>query len=346
MRLSQIQLDITNTCNMKCSHCRNGDITKEMANQLTFEECKKVFDQAYELGCEWVNICGGEPLLHENVFDIIKYISQKSKTILLTNGYLIDDEVAMKLKKSNVTMVQISLDSSVPRKHNELRHNKEAFKHVQMAVQALNKVEIEVCFMVTLSKNNKEEFKDILELANKMNVSFVNFRRLIPQGRGKNNFDDLSLSKEEIDEILYTSKQLESNYRIGICLFPFYFFKDKNVVEYYLKEPLEKAELGCAAGVSALAIASNGDILLCPHIPVVLGNIRDDDIENIWKNNNLINVLRDRKKLKGNCGKCKLSNECGGCRAYPFQMTGDILEEDTLCTEYENICSLDKNTIY
>lgn len=124
--------------------------------------------------------------------DIIKTISKEAFTILLTNGYLIDDELALELKDANVNLVQISLDSSLPQTHNSLRNCKTAFEHVVRATKALNKYDIETCFMVTLSKINKDELHSILELSKELKVSFVNFRRLIPQGNGKSNFSDLN----------------------------------------------------------------------------------------------------------------------------------------------------------
>lgn len=333
MKLLQLQMDITNKCNMSCDHCRNGILKEEEITELSYDECIQIFYEAKKLGCESVNICGGEPLLHKNVLDIIKTISKEAFTILLTNGYLIDDELALELKDANVNLVQISLDSSLPQTHNSLRNCKTAFEHVVRATKALNKYDIETCFMVTLSKINKDELHSILELSKELKVSFVNFRRLIPQGNGKSNFSDLSLTKAEIEEILNEAKELEKNYSIGICLFPYYILKDQKIVSEYNKHPATQVIGGCAAGVAGLAISSNGNIQICPHIPKRLGNIRTDNITDVWNTNEEILKLRDRTNLKGKCGKCKYSNICGGCRAYSYQQTGDLLGEDELCTE-------------
>ncbi|KOY65406.1 radical SAM/SPASM domain-containing protein [Clostridium sporogenes] len=333
-QLSQIQFDITNGCNMSCNHCRNGKIAPQEIENLTLQQCKQLLDEAKSLGCEWVNISGGEPLLHKDVYEIISYASDKAKVILLTNGYLVDKEVARKLKNSNVTLVQISLDSSVPDKHDKLRNKKGTYNQVIRAVHALQDVGIEVCFMVTLSKINYHEFIPILDIADKEGVSFVNFRRLISQGNGSDNYDELSLSKYEIKEFLATAKKYENKYAIGICLFPFYFLKDEVERKQYLKHKSEAPTGGCSAGVFGLAISNNGDILLCPHIPIALGNIKKNSLTEVWSNNPMVLSLRDRSNLKGKCGKCNFNNICGGCRAYPYQITGDIFGEDDFCTEF------------
>jgi len=299
---------------------------------LTYEECVKVFDEARQLGCQSVNISGGEPLMHPDIYRIIAYTSQYCYTSLLTNGYIIDDEVAKKLTETGLHMAQISLDSSVPEKHNELRASEQAFARIERACSVLRQYGIRVCFMTTLSKRNKEEFSDILKLASDMGISFVNFRRLIPQGRGCDNFNELGLSRSEISDILEQAKELEADYEIGICLFPFYPFRSSEMRQVYRENTMHTPESGCSAGVSGLAIASDGSILLCPHIPKALGNIRETPLYKIWFENEVILQLRDREKnLGGSCGNCEFKNACGGCRAYPYQETGDLLGEDTLC---------------
>lgn len=86
MMLKQFQIDITNRCNMNCIHCRNGKLHPKNFKELTYSECIRVFHEARELGCESVNIGGGEPLLHADVYKIISYISKYCYTNLLTNG--------------------------------------------------------------------------------------------------------------------------------------------------------------------------------------------------------------------------------------------------------------------
>jgi radical SAM protein with 4Fe4S-binding SPASM domain len=319
---------------MNCIHCRNGKLASSEITELTYEECIRIFHEAHELGCESINIGGGEPLLHKDVYKIINYVSKYCYTSLLTNGYIIDDEIAHKLKKTKVDMVQISLDSSTPEKHNKIRNSKNAYLNVRRAVEALTNCEISTCFMVTVSNYNIDELEEILKFATELKVTLVNFRRLIPQGSGNLNFGNLNPSFDKISKFLEKVKSLETQFNIGICLFPFFSFKNKNIADEYLKSPLEVAEGGCSAGVTGLSVSSNGNIQLCPHIPISLGNIKNDVLYKIWFENYTILKLRNRKNLKGKCGICKFNNVCGGCRAYPHQLHDDLLMEDSLCTEF------------
>ena len=67
-------------------------------------------------------LTGGEPLLRKDIYDLSSYASQKGMMVVLgTNGNMIDDDIAKKLKESGVTGIGISLDSDVPGRHDTFR---------------------------------------------------------------------------------------------------------------------------------------------------------------------------------------------------------------------------------
>lgn len=329
--LSHIQIDITNRCNMNCRHCRNGALRGPDITQLDLAVCRDIVDQAVALGCEWVNICGGEPLLHPDILDILSYTSDQCSTNLLTNGYFIDRTLAAALKKTGVGMVQMSLDSASPAEHNSLRRNVHAFSRVERAAAVLREQEVPVCFMVTMNRTNYESLPEILRVAEDMGVNFVNLRRLISQGSGQDDFDAMGLTREETARFLDQVRELETQYTIGVCLFPFYPFSNPEIVELYRANPESEACAGCSAGITGLAISSDGDILLCPHIPDSLGSIRTATLAEVWSDHPTILALRDRTNLKGACGICEFKNVCGGCRAHPYHVNGDLFAADELC---------------
>src|SRR5690606_33219674 len=65
--------------------------------------------------------------------------------------------------------------------------------------------------------------------------------------------------------------------------------------------------------------------------PVSAGNVRTDDLVDVYRNSRLFRALRDRSRLKGKCGVCEFKQVCGGSRARAYAMTGDVLEADPLC---------------
>ena len=93
--------NVTRECNMKCSHCYINATEKKLDNELTTKEGKNLMDQIYQVSSPLLILSGGEPLLRQDIFELIEYGSKKGlKMGLGSNGYLIDEDVAKKLKGS------------------------------------------------------------------------------------------------------------------------------------------------------------------------------------------------------------------------------------------------------
>lgn len=93
---------------------------------------------------------------------------------------------------------------------------------------------------------------------------------------------------------------------------------------------------GCGAGRFYMSVEPNGDMFPCvffPHGDVLkLGNIKDDDLEDMWVNNELLLQLRDKNLLAGHYGICESRYICGGCRARAYAYNdGDYLGFDPGC---------------
>jgi radical SAM protein with 4Fe4S-binding SPASM domain len=88
---------------------------------------------------------------------------------------------------------------------------------------------------------------------------------------------------------------------------------------------------GCSAGLTYAGLTAAGDLLPCVPAPIELGNLLEEDLEEIWTHNKLLNYIRDRKALKGSCKLCVYSGLCGGCRYTAFATRGDWLGPDTSC---------------
>ena len=90
---------------------------------------------------------------------------------------------------------------------------------------------------------------------------------------------------------------------------------------------------GCAAGMpnGYLTILPNGDIIPCMLLQTKLGNVREENITQIWNNSLLLSKLRDRSLLEGECGQCVYRDKCAGCRGRAYEETGNIHAADPGC---------------
>ena len=96
-------------------------------------------------------------------------------------------------------------------------------------------------------------------------------------------------------------------------------------------DPLAEFVGGCVAGRLYGGLQPNGDVTPCVFLSEVCGNIMEDDLMDLWKENHKIQEVRDKEKLEDDCESCNFQNICGGCRARAHNYFNDYLEDDIGC---------------
>ena len=102
---------------------------------------------------------------------------------------------------------------------------------------------------------------------------------------------------------------------------------NKNYINYFTYNQEDKA---CNLESNIYVIDCNGDIYPCVFLPIKIGNIRGDDLSDLWRNSMLLKRLRNRDSFQG-CGTCEHKHICGGCRARAYGYFGDVQGPDPGC---------------
>jgi len=316
-----LSYNVTRECNMKCSHCYINAAEKKLPDELSTEEAKKLMDQIAEVSHPLLILSGGEPLLREDIYELIKYGNSKGlKMGLGSNGYLIDDAAAKKLKESGIATVSISIDSSVPEQHDEFRGVKGAWERAVNACKALRKNGVLVQVNTTLTHDNYDQIDDIMTLAESIGVENFHLFFLVPTGRGK-KLTDISPQKYE-DMITGTFAKVH-RHRLNVrpsCA-PQFMRIAKN-----MGLDMRQWIRGCIAGMYYCRVYPNGDVTPCPYLPIKLGNIKETNFKDIWFNSEVFQNLRSPCLLKGKCGVCEFNKLCGGCRARAYGLSSDFID--------------------
>ena len=313
--------NVTRECNMKCSHCYINATEKKLDNELTTKEAKGLMDQICQVSKPLLILSGGEPLLREDIFELIKYGSSLGlKMGLGSNGSLIDDGVAKKLKAAGTATVSISLDSNIPEQHDEFRGVKGAFEKAVNACKILRNNDVLVQVNATLTQNNYDQIDDIMSLAENIGVENFHLFFLVPTGRGK-KLTDISPQKYE-DMITHTFAKVASHkLNVRPSCAP-QFMRIAKGMGLDMRQWIR----GCIAGLYYCRIYPNGDVTPCPYLPIKLGNIREKTFKEIWLTSEVFKALRDPNKLKGKCGSCEFRILCGGCRARAYGLSSDFID--------------------
>lgn len=316
-----ISWNTTFKCNLRCAHCYMDAKEREGRDELTTEEGKMLIDQISEMSKPVLVLSGGEPLLRRDIFEIAKYGTEKGLRMAMgTNGVDIDDEVAMNLQESGIKKVAISIDSSTPPIHDEFRGVKGSWAKSIEGINACMRNGVDVQFNTTVTQQNFDDIGNILSLAENLGVKDLHLFFLVPTGRGT-EIEDItpSMYEEMLRKVLndYSDKNLEVK---PTCAPQYMRVADQ------LGLDMSRWTRGCIAGLSYCRIFPEGEVTPCPYLPIKLGNIRETPFKDIWKNSDVLNLMRDKDNLKGKCGACEYREKCGGCRARAYGLSSDFIE--------------------
>lgn len=320
------QWHITDHCNLRCKHCYQ--IKFDKSSELCLEKVKTIIDKIdFSLKNRFitVNITGGEPFLRDDLFDILSYIEDKKnfkEFNIITNATLIDSEKVNNLNKFNkFKYLKISLESLDEKKNDYIRGKgnfKKVIENIKFFKVNSNK---KILLMITLGSLNFKEIANFLDFSKDLKVDGVILERFVPIGKGL-NLKEFYLKNIEWHDLLKIII-----YYLDLNLSP------KDLLPYKafwidLKNSKLKGAL-CNLGDESMALMPNGDIYPCRRLPIVVGNILNEDFGEIISKlkkfkNNII------KNLKGKCKNCEIK-DCIGCRALTYAIKGDLFEEDPQC---------------
>lgn len=321
---NRVLWEVTNKCNMNCKHCLYySDYQQVFAKDLPTEKVYRIIEQMKADGnIDEVWLSGGEPLLREDLLDIISKIhSSGMKPSVSTNGYLVSKELAIQLKANGVDYVHLSIDGINSDEHDSFRQKKGAFERVVNAADFLCNADIIVGATCIITWNNINDIEKIVCLALRHSIKVLSFYMVEPLGRGlklNRTVDDglmIKLSKE-FDELKIKYDKL-----LHLEL-----FRTSNDDEDRLKE--------CKC-YNFFTITNDGKLGGCPwltkseHSPcmVSMDKVSFIDARKIVQKT-LRKFVAERKQALSNCKTCLLQNDCGrGCPA-----VSDVRLYDPLCS--------------
>lgn len=338
-----VSWNVTLRCNLKCAHCYINAGERRFGNELSTDAAKMLIHQITEVSRPLLILSGGEPLLREDIYEIIRYGTDRGLRMSMgSNGMLINEEVSQKLKEAGMWTVAISLDSSIPERHDEFRGVRGCWEHAVNAISALRKNNIHVQVNSTITRQNYDEVDDIMALAEELGVENFHLFFLVPTGRGAEIED---ITPRMYEDMITSTLAKTAKHKLNVkpsCAPQFMRVAKEQGVD------MKRWIRGCIAGLYYCRIYPTGEVTPCPYMPIKLGNIRNRSFRDIWSNSEIFKALRDLDLLKGKCGICEYRDLCGGCRARaygvstnlvdfcgalhnPTELQGDYMAEDPWC---------------
>jgi radical SAM protein with 4Fe4S-binding SPASM domain len=243
--------------------------------------------------------------------------------------------------------LQISVDGADAETHDNFRGIPGAFDRTIRGVKNAVAEGFFVSIATTATKKNLAQIPKIIDLCDSLGVNWFMVYNFVPTGRGKFIVEnDLSPQEREDLLVMMYNKLKETNVEILTTAPQYARIALQNcrqggpiVVPTHFSNPEVNGSLfnltefigGCGAGRFYMAIRANGDVEPCVFFPLKVGNVRTDDLGDIWKNSKVFEDLRDKDILQDSCGSCDYRYHCGGCRARAYGYFGDYKAPDPGC---------------
>jgi heme d1 biosynthesis radical SAM protein NirJ len=335
-------------CNLSCKHCYSisGDV--DFPGELTTADVLHVMDDLKAFGVPVLILSGGEPLIRRDIFAI----SARAKGMgfyvgLSSNGTLIDDALADRIRDTGYDYVGVSLDG-IGATHDRFRGRPGAYAAALAGLRRLRHRDVKVGVRFTMTEDNAAELPDMLDLVEREGFPKFYLSHLVYAGRGnKNRQDDAAwnTTRAAMDVLInraWTWAQRGQEIEVVTGN------NDADAV-YLLHWAARAAPAGMrnlwtklaqwggnSSGVNIANIDNLGNVhpdTMWWHY--TLGNVKERPFSAIWSDRSapIMAGLKQRPRtIGGRCGACAYFDVCGGnTRVRAMRISGDPWAEDPGC---------------
>ncbi len=323
-----IAYNCTKKCNLRCLHCYSSSDERCNSDELTTTEAKQLLSQLAEVNCPVVLFSGGEPLLRDDLFELLAQAKRlKLRTVISSNGTLVDLQAAGKLADAGVTYVGISIDGT-EEFHDAFRQVKGSFKAALAGIANCKNAGIRTGLRFTITKANAGQITAVFDIAAAEGIRRICFYHLVRTGRAK-DLEEQTLSPNQtrsvieviiektsrfvkrklVDEVLTVGNHADGPYLLVKMQ------KEKNE-NFHKAMKFLLANGGNRIGEKIGCVGWDGNVYPDQFWRnYSLGNIKDKTFRRLWEDSTepVLNKLRNKSKFADKrCLKCRWFDLCKG----------------------------------
>lgn len=319
--------ELTYRCPLQCPYCSNPVEIAQYQNELSTEDWLRVLRQARTLGAAQLGFSGGEPLVRQDLEEMIKEARQLGYyTNLITSGVGMDEARVARFKEAGLDHIQISFQASNEELNNFLGGTS-SFQHKVEMAKAVKKHGYPMVLNIVIHRQNIDQLQDILDMTSWLNADYVELASTQYYGWSRINVEQLLPTREQLRraETIATRYQEKMKKEGGARII------------YVIPDYYENRPKACMNGWGSifLTIAPDGTALPCHEagqLPIEFPSVRDHSVEEIWYDSPGFNHFRGFDWMKEPCRSCpEKEKDFGGCRCQAFMLTGDARNADPVC---------------
>jgi radical SAM protein len=345
--------ETTRACALACRHCRASASPLALPGELSTAEGRDLIDQVAAFGRPYpiLVLTGGDCLARPDLFDLVEHATSYGVPVALSPSVTpaLTARMVARIAASGVRAVSVSLDGATAATHEGVRGVDGHFAETLAAIQAFVAAGLTVQVNTTVMQANVNELADVAALVSRAGAAIWEVFFLVQVGRGVAAGALSAEEHEQVCHFLYDA----SHHGMVVRTVEAPFFR-RVVVERRAGGAVPEAALyrmlsnrlvsllGPATGRSSahtaatrdgkgiVFVAYDGEVYPAGFLPLSLGNLRDQPVREIYRDNELLKDIR-AARFTGRCGECSYADLCGGSRARAYAATGDILSEDPAC---------------
>jgi len=319
--------ELTYRCPLHCAFCYNPVDYAHQRAELTTNEWIDVMAQARALGAVQLGFSGGEPLLRDDLEELIGAGHRLGfYTNLVTSGIGLTEPRIARMKQSGLNHIQLSFQDST-REMNDFLSSTKTFDLKEKVARLIKQYDYPMVLNVVLHRFNLDHVDRIIDMALAMGVDYLELANTQYYGWGMVNRAQLMPTREQ----LVRAEAVVNAYRARIG--------NGLRILFVVPDYFEERPKACMNGWGSvfLGIAPDGTALPCHaarSLPgIAFPNVRDFSVREIWYASGAFNRYRGDAWMKSPCSSCPdRDKDFGGCRCQAYALTGDAANADPVCS--------------
>lgn len=328
--------ETTQACDLVCEHCRAEARPERDALELDTAEGKALLDSFAQAKVPLVILTGGDPAKRPDLLELVRYGTDIGLTMGLTPSAtpLVTEELLLDLKAAGLKRLAISIDGLDAETHDTFRGREGSFKRSLEILDAAQRAGLSTQVNTTIHPGTITRLSELAELMVNLKITLWSVFVMVPMGRATTG---LVPGADEVEEALSELLAIagQAPFAVKTTAGPHY----RRLALEQKKIDGEDLAIGTRGkqamwvneGRGFLFVSHHGEIFPSGFLPIPCGNVRNEDVIDVYRHHETFTRLRDSDALEGKCGACSYRKVCGGARARAYAMRGDIMASDPLC---------------
>lgn len=321
--------ELTYKCPLQCPYCSNPLDFSDYSSELSTQQWLDLFQQGRELGAVQLGFSGGEPLVRQDLKQLIGGAHEMGYyTNLITSGVGLNADKMADFRDAGLDHIQVSFQASDESVNNMLAGSEKAFQQKLNMAKEVKAQGYPMVLNFVTHRHNIDRIDRIIELCIELQADYVELATCQYYGWAHENVEQLLPTRQQLEH----AEQVTNRYRQQLE-------EAGNPMKLIFVTPdyYEERPKGCMNGWGQvfLTITPDGMALPCHSarmLPIEFPRVTEMSLQEIWDQSPGFNYFRGDDWMQEPCRSCdEKDKDFGGCRCQAYMLAGDMHAADPVC---------------